>query len=607
MAIGDGNLTSTPERKPYIVIGGGPSGLAAAYELAQNRYPVRLFEKSPLLGGIARTENFRGYSFDMGGHRFFTKSAEIDLLWKDLLGDDFLVRPRMSRIYYKKKFFHYPLKPFNALFSLGVLESFRVAFSYLRWAVFPYRSEETFDRWATNRFGKRLFKIFLESYTEKVWGIACSEIQAGWAAQRIMNLSLRAAIVNMFIKAGSRIKTLIEEFHYPRKGPGMLWEALRRRIVSLGGELELNAHVERIHHEDGRIHGVTLSRNQKKEKLTTAGVISSMPLPEFVHCLRPAAPAAVLAAADQLRYHDFLTVCLIVDRADTFPDNWIYIHEPDVQVGRIQNFKNWSPDMVANSRKSSLGLEYFCNRGDPLWNMADEALIEMAKNELEKIGLADPETVEDGTVYRVANAYPVYDGDYGHAMETVKQYVGTLENVQTIGRSGLHRYDNQDHAMLTGIFAGRNIIEEAGFDLWAINTDDEYHEQLELMAEPSEKQFRKHVEKAISLVFHKIDALSFGAAAGGVTGIFLALATLYLSLHGGAYRGPSLHLLSQFFPGYTVSLPGSLYGFFYGFVTGFMGGWIGALLRNTMAVFYFTRQYRSAERRTLQSIMDFLT
>jgi protoporphyrinogen oxidase len=478
------NMANDPAEAPIIVIGGGPAGLTAAYELTKQQKKTIVLEKYNKVGGIARTENYRDYHFDMGGHRFYTKSVPVQQMWREVLGEDFLRRPRLSRIFYQNKFFHYPLKPFNALLGLGPIEGVRIIGSYVRWHLFPYKEEETFEQWVTNRFGKRLFETFFKSYTEKVWGIPCSELKAEWAAQRIKNLSLKTAITAMFLKPQETIKTLIEEFDYPRRGPGMLWTAVQDRINERGGQVQLNSNVVGIHREGPRITGVTVEQNGRTHFMPGSSFISSMPLTQLVQWLDPPPPPDVLQAASQLSYRDFLTVCLIIKKPELFPDNWIYIHDPSVQVGRIQNFKNWSADMVPDPTTTSLGLEYFCNEGDDIWNMPDADLIALGTREIGKIGLARPEDVVDGAVFRVEKSYPVYDSDYEQSLDVLKAYVASLENLQTIGRNGLHRYNNQDHAMLTGMLAVRNLLYGETNNLWQVNAEQEYLEELVVKPEP---------------------------------------------------------------------------------------------------------------------------
>jgi protoporphyrinogen oxidase len=468
----------------FVVIGAGPAGLTAAWELAKRGYLPIVLEQCARVGGLARTESYRGFRFDLGGHRFFTKEASVLAVWQEVLGADFLTRPRLSRIYYDGKFFAYPLEPANALRGLGLVATLRVLLSYIRWHLFPHRPETTFEHWVTNRFGGYLFRTFFKAYTEKVWGVPCSELKAEWAAQRIKDLSLATAALNMFIRPRRTVKTLIEEFHYPRLGPGMMWEAMREAVERRGATVATEAEVVGVHREGRRVVGVEVARNGTREVIAGTHFISSMPLTELVARLDPPAPEAVRQAARALRYRDFLTVCLIVDRGDLFPDNWIYVHDPGVRVGRIQNFKNWSPDMVPDPTKTTLGLEYFCNAGDDLWDAPDEQLVALARREVEAIGLAPAAAVVDGCVMRVSKAYPIYDSAYADHVGVIRAFVDDLENLQTTGRNGLHRYDNQDHAMLTGMLAVRNAVDAESFDLWAVNTDAEYHEEIEADVPP---------------------------------------------------------------------------------------------------------------------------
>jgi protoporphyrinogen oxidase len=465
-------------RRHVVIIGGGPAGLTAGYELAKLGIPPLVLEKHGIVGGLACTQNYKGFHFDMGGHRFFTKSVAVNEMWQEVLSKEFLRRPRLSRIYYKQRFFHYPLKPLNTLFGLGFFESILIFLSYIRWQLFPYRKEESLEQWVTNRFGKRLFLTFFKTYTEKVWGIPCSELRAEWAAQRIKDLTLKSALANMLWKPKKVIKTLIEEFDYPRLGPGMMWRAVGDRIHEGQGEVRMNTDVIMIRRTDRRIDDLLVLRDGQEEIVKGTHFISSMPITEFIKKLDPPPPAEVLEAAHKLKYRDFLTVCLVVKKADLFPDNWIYIHDPGVKVGRIQNFKNWSPDMVPDHSRSSLGLEYFCNEGDETWTMADADLVELGKQELEKTGLANASDVEDGCVFRMAKSYPVYDADYAGYLRLIREFVDGLENFQTVGRNGLHRYNNQDHAMLTGMLAVRNLVHGEKNDLWAVNADQEYHEEI---------------------------------------------------------------------------------------------------------------------------------
>ena len=460
-----------------VVLGAGPAGLTAAYELAKAGVTSTVLEADDTVGGLSRTAEYKGYRFDIGGHRFFTKVTPVEELWIEILGDDLLTRPRLSRIYYNGKFFSYPLKPFNALFGLGIFETTRCVASY-GWArLFPKRPEEDFASWISNRFGKRLFEVFFKTYTEKVWGIPCSEIQAEWAAQRIKGLSLMSALKNALIgdRSASKqdtVKTLINEFLYPRHGPGMMWEKAQELVEGMGSRVLMEQAVTRVLWSEGKIDAVEAGGQASSGE----HFISSVAIREFIESFEPAPPENVIAAARKLKYRDFLTVALMVRGESLFPDNWIYIHEPGVKLGRLQNFKNWSPEMVPDPAMTGLGLEYFCSEGDELWSLTDAELVELGKREIVELGFTTAADITDGTVVRMKKAYPVYDRDYAPALETIREFLATLSNLQLIGRNGMHRYNNQDHSMLTAMLAARNILG-AKHDLWQVNVDEEYHEQ----------------------------------------------------------------------------------------------------------------------------------
>ena len=471
------------EIQPVAVLGAGPAGLTAGYVLARAAAPVVVFEADTQVGGLARTVVRDGYRFDLGGHRFFTKSAEVQSLWEEVLGDELLVRSRLSRIYWRKRFIDYPLRLADVVRKVGPVELARCSASYAAAVMRPRRRRaETFEQWVCARFGRRLYELFFKAYTEKVWGVPATEIRAEWAAQRIRTLSfwrvVRAAVLN----DGGEVHSLIEQFHYPRLGPGQMWEAMAAEIVGAGGELRMGARVTRIELDGGRVTAV----HGGGERVEAGHVISSLPLRDVVAIADPPAPPEVLAAARGLRYRDFLTVALVVRGEDLFPDNWIYVHDPDVRVGRIQNFRAWSEAMVPDAARTCVGLEYFCFEGDDLWNATDDELVARATSELERIGLADASRVEAGHVVRVPKAYPIYDAEYEQRVSTVRAWLDGISNLQQIGRNGLHRYNNSDHSMLTALRAVENARTGSKHDLWAVNTDGEYHEERR----PAEQPYR---------------------------------------------------------------------------------------------------------------------
>jgi protoporphyrinogen oxidase len=459
-----------------IVVGAGPAGLTAAYELVARGVAPLVLERDGVVGGLARTESHGGFHFDIGGHRFYTKIDEVQRLWCDMLGDDFLTVSRLSRIHYKDRFFRYPLDGMNALRNLGVAESVRVVSSYVHAQLRPPAPDDTFEGWVAKRFGRRLYETFFKRYTEKVWGIPCSAISADWAAQRIKGLSLTAAVKNALFGTNGAT-SLIEEFRYPRLGPGMMWRRFRDEVERRGGSVQLDSDVVRLHRADDRITALTVRRAGRDSTLAAERVISSMPITHLIERIE-GVPDHVLRAARQLRYRAFILVGVIVNRAELFPDQWIYLHSPAVRAGRIQNFKNWSAAMVADPRKTALGVEYFCTEGDSLWQMTDAALIELAGRELVALRLAAAAEIESGVVYRHPMAYPVYDRGYAEHVQTIRDFLSTIANLQTIGRNGLHRYNNQDHSMLTGMLAVRNLFGDT-HDLWNVNTERSYGETLD--------------------------------------------------------------------------------------------------------------------------------
>ncbi|PON13509.1 FAD-dependent oxidoreductase [Candidatus Entotheonella serta] len=462
----------------HVIIGAGPAGLTAAWELVGEDQDILILEADPCyVGGIARTVEYRGNRFDMGGHRFYSKSDAINRLWNTMLPSNFIQVPRLSRICYNKKFLPYPLQLWPTLKQLGFRMSGKIVLSYAYARLFPRKQEASFEDWVVNRFGYQLYSMFFKTYTEKVWGLACTEINKDWAAQRIRDLSMLEVIRNALIPAKDNpaIKTLITTFTYPRLGPGQLWEAVQDQVLAKGHRVEHDKEVVRINHRDGVVTSMETLDGGCYEG---SHFYSTMTLKDLLNSMNPPPPPEVLRAGNALVYRDFLTVALIVDRPHLFSDNWIYIHDPSIFVGRIQNYKNWSPDMVADLSTTCLGMEYFCSRGDALWILDDEVLIKLAGEEVERIGLAPASDCIDGCVVRIPNAYPVYDGQYKQHRETIKTWLNSyFTNLYPAGRGGLHNYNSQDHSMMAAILSVRNMREHTEFDVWSINTDEEYAEE----------------------------------------------------------------------------------------------------------------------------------
>jgi protoporphyrinogen oxidase len=460
-----------------VVCGAGPAGLTAAYLLGKAGYRVTVLEATGQVGGLARTVEYKGFRFDLGGHRFFTQLPVVQALWDELLGPEMIDVPRLSRIYYKGKYFQYPLQIADALRGLGVWECALIVASYLRSRAFPQAPEENFEEWVSNRFGRRLYRIFFKTYTEKVWGIPCTEIRAEWAAQRIQGLSLMRALLSgtPLNKRPTPIKTLINHFRYPRLGPGQMWEACRDRVVGQGGEVRLEHRVTRLELENGQVRAMWAATPDGERRFQGEHFISTAPLRSLIRAAGEAAPAPVQVAAKGLGYRDFIVVAVILDREQLFPDNWLYIHSPDARVGRIQNFNNWSASLVPEQGRTCLGLEYFCSREDELWTMSDQALVALATQELSKLGLAQGAKVLDASVVRVPDAYPVYDSTYRAHLGVVRGWLDPIANLHTIGRNGMHKYNNQDHSMYAAMLTVANLGGDA-HDVWMVNSDFEYHE-----------------------------------------------------------------------------------------------------------------------------------
>ena len=470
------------------IIGAGPAGLTAAYLLSKQGLSVTVIEKDPVyVGGISRTVEHNGFRFDIGGHRFFSKSQEVVALWNEILPDDFIQRPRMSRIYYEGKFYSYPLRAFEALGNLGIIRS-SLCMASFGWAkLFPKKDVRSFEDWTINQFGHKLYSIFFKTYTEKVWGMPCDEMSADWAAQRIKGLSLGAAVLDGLKRSlglnkkpndGMATKTLLETFRYPRLGPGMMWNTARDKVLAMDNTVAMDTSLKQLRFDDvtQRWNMQTVDGDGALATINAAHIISSAPMRELAGRIYPL-PATLPSALD-LNYRDFLTVALMIRSNDLFPDNWIYIHDDNVKVGRVQNFRSWSPEMVPDPELACVGLEYFCFEGDGLWSMTDDDLIALATKEMAILGLCDPETVVGGAVVRQEKAYPVYDETYRDNVEAMRvELEAAYPTLHMVGRNGMHRYNNQDHAMMTAMLTVRNIDAGARiYDIWNVNEDAEYHE-----------------------------------------------------------------------------------------------------------------------------------
>ena len=469
-----------------VVIGAGPAGLSAAHELSRHRTPVTVIEQDGQVGGIARTLEFMGCRFDVGPHRFFSKSPEVEALWTEILGDEIRPVSRLTRILYRGKFFDYPIRASNAFLNLGPVETARCLASYGRARLHPVEHPTSFEDWVSNQFGHRLFEIFFKTYTEKVWGISTRELSADWAGQRIRGLNLVEVIRNAVLPAGLRgrgeraiVKTLVDSFRYPRRGAGQMWEAMGARLTTAGQSVRLGEQVVALRHAGGRVLSA-VARDRRGGTLDVLGseFISTMPIRELIAKLQPAVPSMVRSAAEALGYRDFITVNVVVDRAKVFPDQWIYVHDPGVKVGRISSFKNFSRDMVLDSGLSGLGMEYFCFETDGLWHMSDAELLDLGRRELVALGICRPDEVKAGMVHRQPKAYPVYDAHYLDHLAVIREWLArALPNLWLVGRNGMHHYNNQDHSMMTGILVARNIATGSRYDPWLVNSDAEYQEE----------------------------------------------------------------------------------------------------------------------------------
>ncbi|HVZ34649.1 MAG TPA: FAD-dependent oxidoreductase [Polyangiaceae bacterium] len=457
------------------ITGAGPAGMTAAYCLAREGESVEVFEAANEVGGLARSLELWGQIVDMGPHRFFSADKRVNELWLEVVGRDYRLVDRLTRIYYRQRFFYYPLRAMNALFTLGPREALSCAASYARERTSPTAQDGTFESWVVSRFGRKLFEIFFKTYSEKLWGIPCTELDATFAAQRIKGLSLWEAAKNALSPQGgsSKHKTLVDQFAYPLEGTGMVYRRMRERVEEHGGKVHVATPVRRILVEDGRAAGLELASGERRRY---DHLISSMPLTLLVQGIE-GAPEEIRRLAAQLTFRNTILVYLHLDAEDLFPDQWIYVHAPDLLTGRITNFRNWVPELNRGERTTIVAMEYWCYEQDEIWRRDDAGLIALASGELAATGLARGAAVLDGKVLRLPRCYPVYARGYRERLAPIQDYLASIAGLSVIGRYGAFKYNNQDHSILMGILAAENIAHGAHHDLWSVNTDTEaYHE-----------------------------------------------------------------------------------------------------------------------------------
>ena len=461
--------------KKVIIIGAGPAGISAGYELTKRGIPVEIFEASPYVGGMSRTFDLWGQKVDLGPHRFFSKEKQINNFFKEVVKDEYTMVNRLTRIYYRNSFFNYPLKIFNVLSNLGIFDAISIMFHYGLQRLNPIKDPKNFEEWVTNRFGKKLFSIFFKSYSEKLWGIPCTKIDASWAAQRIKSLSLVQAVLSAFVgNRGNKHATLVDEFAYPKGGTGVLYEKAANYIKQNGGTIHLSTPVKEILVDDSNTaYGVKLVDDKE---ITATNVISTMPLTQMVKGLKNT-PTEVVEKCNELYFRNTILLYLEVDTQDLFEDNWIYVHSNDVKFGRITNFRNWCPSINGTSETSILCLEYWCFDEDDMWKASEEEISNLAKEEIRKINLIPKSSnILNSKMVHVPKCYPVYETGYQAKVDVISNYLDSINNMLVIGRYGAFKYNNQDHSILMGILAAKKINNEENVDLWEINTDTEYQE-----------------------------------------------------------------------------------------------------------------------------------
>jgi protoporphyrinogen oxidase len=457
------------------IIGAGPAGITAAYELAKANFKVEVFEAGPSVGGLAKSIDLWGQRVDLGPHRFFSSDSRVNKIWLEVAGKDYRIVDRQTRIYYKNTLYHYPIKAGDALQKLGLFTAAVCFFSFFYQKLFPVKLDGTFENWVVNRFGRKLFEIFFKTYSEKLWGISCKDLDADFAAQRIKNFSLWEALKNVLPGSNKKAhKTLLDQFAYPVEGTGMIYERMKNYIVNKGGSVFLNTPVKRVLTEQFKVNAIELENGQRKEFDL---VVSSMPLNLLVTRL-PETPKNIIDLANTLTFRNTILVYLHIEAKDLFPDNWLYIHNSDLKMGRITNFRNWVPEIINNKNTTIVALEYWCNDNDEEWRKKDEDWIALGKTELKKTGLIGDAVISDGFVYKIHRCYPVYFREYKKNLIPVQDYLSKINGLSVIGRYGAFKYNNQDHSILMGLLAAENLTKGTNHDLWNINTDyEDYQEQ----------------------------------------------------------------------------------------------------------------------------------
>ncbi|MBD3637976.1 MAG: FAD-dependent oxidoreductase [Crocinitomicaceae bacterium] len=468
------------EKKKIAVIGAGPAGITAAYELTKKGHEVEVFEASPDVGGLSKTIDLWNQRVDLGPHRFFSNDTKVNKVWLEVVGNDYKMVDRLTRIYYKKKFYYYPLKPFDALKKLGLGTAFLCVMSYFKERIFPVKKDGSFETWVIGRFGYKLYSIFFKTYSEKLWGISCRELDEDFAAQRIKKLSLFKAVWSaMFKGKKNKHKTLVDQFAYPIDGTGMVYERMRDYIESKGNKVLLKSPVKKVNCKGGKVGSIELMNGETKEY---DHVISSMPITLLVNNMDEV-PQEVIEANNQLKFRNTILVYLKVEGQEVFPDNWLYVHANDLQMGRITNFCNWVPEINNGEKSTIVALEYWAYDKDEIWNAGDDKLIELAKEELRNTGLVKDLDITDGYVVKIPKCYPVYSRGYKEPLKKVEDHLTSIDGLSVIGRYGAFKYNNQDHSILMGILAAENIADNASNNLWEINTDYEDYQEKSTITE----------------------------------------------------------------------------------------------------------------------------